>query len=118
MNEDGSITLVRRDLDAIGTEEEWLPLLEIPADDALGTGVLNFSRDGRSLLLLSSIGANASRLMRLDLETGEQTEIAGDEKYDVARRAAASGNARAAGGRVRQGPRGDRAARPEPRRRS
>ena len=83
MHEDGSITLLRRDLDAVGTEEEWLPLLEIPADDALGTGVLNFSRDGRSLLLLSSIGANASRLLRLDLETGEQIEIASDDQYDV-----------------------------------
>jgi len=84
MQENGSITLLRRDLDAIGSDEEWLPLLEIPADDALGTGVLNFSRDGRSLLLLSSIGANASRLLRLDLASGEQTEIAADEQYDVA----------------------------------
>lgn len=84
MQPDGSITLLRRDVDAIGTEDEWLPFLEIPADDALGTGVLNFSRDGRSLLLLSSIGANASRLVRLDLESGEQTEIAADEQYDVA----------------------------------
>ena len=84
MHEDGSITLLRRDLGAIGTEQEWLPLLEIPADDALGTGVMNFSRDGRSLLLLSSIGVNASRLVRLELETGEQTEIASDDQYDVA----------------------------------
>ncbi len=84
MQQDGSIMLLRRDLDAIGTEQEWLPLLEIPADDALGTGVLNFSRDGRTLLLLSSIGANASRLVRLDLESGEQAEIAGDDQYDVA----------------------------------
>ena len=83
MQPDGGIVLLRRVADAVGTDAEWTPLLEIPADDALGTGVLAVSRDGSSLLLASSIGANASRLLRFDLATGEQEELAADDAYDV-----------------------------------
>jgi len=84
MQPDGSITLLRRDLDAIDTDQEWLPLLEIPAEDALGTGVISFARGGRSMLMVTSIGSNASRLVRVDLETGAQSEIISDDQYDVA----------------------------------
>jgi dipeptidyl aminopeptidase/acylaminoacyl peptidase len=83
MTPDGGMTLLQRNADAVGTEDEWTPLLEIPAEDALGTGVLAIARDGRSMLLASSIGANASRLLRHDLETGEQTVLAADDAYDV-----------------------------------
>jgi dipeptidyl aminopeptidase/acylaminoacyl peptidase len=83
MQPDGVIVLMQRNADSAGTDDEWTPLLEIPAEDALGTGVLAVSRDGRSLLLASSIGANASRLLRYDLATGEQTVLAADDAYDV-----------------------------------
>ena len=56
-------------------------------------------RDGSALLLMTSVDANASRLVRLDLATGEQTEIAEDAQYDVGGVVLASRDARAAGGR-------------------
>jgi dipeptidyl aminopeptidase/acylaminoacyl peptidase len=67
--------------------------LEIPPDDAASTDVIGFTRaepdsDGRpgpgAMLLLSSIGTNATRLERHDLVTGERTALAGDTEYDVA----------------------------------
>src|SRR5690606_9404841 len=69
--------------DAAGTEAEWVPFLDIPADDAMGTGIVSFSRDGSSVLMSSSIDANAARLLRLDLATGEQEVLASDDAYDV-----------------------------------
>jgi dipeptidyl aminopeptidase/acylaminoacyl peptidase len=62
--------------------------LAIPPDDAASTDVLGFTRapDGGpgALLLLSSIGSNATRLERHDLVSGERAVLAGDEQYDVA----------------------------------
>ena len=46
--------------------------MEISPEDAATTDVLGFTRDGSALLLLSSLDANASRLVRHDLASGEQ----------------------------------------------
>ncbi|NED93796.1 S9 family peptidase [Phytoactinopolyspora alkaliphila] len=80
MTEDGGAVVHFRNSDT-GTDEPWL---EIGADDVAGTGVYGFSRDGRSALLLSSIGVNATRLLRVDLSSGEQSVLAEDPHYDVA----------------------------------
>jgi dipeptidyl aminopeptidase/acylaminoacyl peptidase len=83
MQPDGGLTILLREPASAGADAEWTPFLQVPADDALGTGVVSFSRDGHSVLLESSIDANASRLLRVDLETGEQQVLAADEEYDV-----------------------------------
>jgi dipeptidyl aminopeptidase/acylaminoacyl peptidase len=85
MQPDGSIQIRTRnpDPDAAGTDTEWVPFLDIPADDAMGTGSVAFSRDGSSVLMSSSIDANAARLLRLDLATGDQEVLASDDEYDV-----------------------------------
>lgn len=83
MGADGGITVLLRNHDQAPDAPEWAPFLQIPPEDALGTGILSFSRDGSRLLALSSIGANASRLQWIELATGETTDIVGDEKYDV-----------------------------------
>jgi dipeptidyl aminopeptidase/acylaminoacyl peptidase len=66
-------------------EDEWRPLLEAGPDDALTTRPVSFSLDGRSLLAVSSVGANAGRLVRLPLDGSAPVVIAGDPQYDVLR---------------------------------
>ncbi len=61
----------------------WRELLRIPAEDADGTDLLCFSADGDSLLLLSSVDAEASRLVRIDLATGATEVLAADPEADV-----------------------------------
>ncbi|MBO0822809.1 MAG: S9 family peptidase [Actinobacteria bacterium] len=76
---DGSFALMVRD----GTDGDWRELLKIPAEDAESTDVLAFSADGRSLLLASSVGAEASRLIRVELTTGTTEVLAEDPEADV-----------------------------------
>src|SRR6266568_3260296 len=56
---DGSIVALVRD----GADDEWRELMTIPADDALTTDAVTFSADGRSLLLISSVGAETAQLV-------------------------------------------------------
>ena len=76
---DGSMSLVVRDSAA----DDWRELLTIPAEDSLTTGPVAFSADGRSLLLVSSVGAQAARLIRIDLATGATEVLAEDPAADV-----------------------------------
>ncbi|HEY3241430.1 MAG TPA: S9 family peptidase [Acidimicrobiia bacterium] len=64
-------------------EGEWETVLSVGSDDALGTGPIGFTGDGNGLYMLSSVGANASRLVRLDLASGESDVLAEDPRYDV-----------------------------------
>lgn len=80
MAPDGSATV---HLGAPGVADgAYQPFLEIPPDDAGNTGVLGFTRSG-ALLVLSSVGVNATRLERHDLATGERAVLAADEAYDI-----------------------------------
>jgi dipeptidyl aminopeptidase/acylaminoacyl peptidase len=67
----------------LGKDGGYEPWLTIPAEDAATTEVLGFTRDGSALLLISSLGANAGRLVRHDLARGEQRELAADADYDL-----------------------------------
>ena len=76
---DGSLDLMVRG----DAEEEWKPLLSIPAEDSLTTSPVSFSASGDSLLALSSLDANTSRLVRLDPVTGAAEVLAADPEADV-----------------------------------
>jgi dipeptidyl aminopeptidase/acylaminoacyl peptidase len=78
---DGGMNLVGRRPGA--TVDQWEVFLEVDSDDALGTAPIGFTADGNSLYLLSSVDANASRLLRVDLTSGVATVLAEDPKYDV-----------------------------------
>ena len=78
---DGGMNLVGRRPGA--TAEQWEVLLDINSDDALSTAPVGFTADGNSLYLLSSVDANASRLLRVDLTSHVATVLAEDPKYDV-----------------------------------
>jgi dipeptidyl aminopeptidase/acylaminoacyl peptidase len=77
---DGSMVLLVRDN---AGSEEWRAVLTIPADDSLTTGPVAFSADGNSLLLVSSVDAEAGALVRIDLRTGSSEVLAADPEADV-----------------------------------
>jgi dipeptidyl aminopeptidase/acylaminoacyl peptidase len=80
MTPDGGAVVHLRD----GSTGRDAPWLEIPADDLLTTGIHGFSRDGSVAFLLSSVGVNAARLLRVDLDTGGETVLAENPENDVA----------------------------------
>jgi dipeptidyl aminopeptidase/acylaminoacyl peptidase len=76
---EGGMTIMVRDT----PDAAWRTLIDVPAEDALATGPIGFTKDGDALWLLSSMEANAGRLLRHDLITGAATEVAADARYDV-----------------------------------
>ena len=74
----GMVTLVR------DTEEaEWRPFLVLPQEDALVGGPVGFTKDGTGVFFVSSVDANAARLVRIDIATGSQEVLLEDPTYDV-----------------------------------
>jgi len=63
--------------------DEWRSLLTIPADDVTASDVVTFSEDGRSLLGITPIDANTSRLVQIDVASGEIEVLAADTEADV-----------------------------------
>ena len=76
---DGSLELLVRD----NEQSEWSKILAWNADDALNSGPVGFTADGQSLYLEDARDANASRLVKLNLTTGDLMLIAEDPQYDV-----------------------------------
>jgi dipeptidyl aminopeptidase/acylaminoacyl peptidase len=66
-------------------DADWRPLLEAGPDDALTTRPIAFLPDGRTLIAISSLGANAGRLVRIDVTTGAEQVVSEDPQYDVIR---------------------------------
>ncbi len=69
--------------DEAGDEAEWRKLLGWGKEDALSSGPVGFNGDGGKMYLLDSRGANAARLVLLDLDTGETEVLVEDPRYDV-----------------------------------
>jgi dipeptidyl aminopeptidase/acylaminoacyl peptidase len=61
------------------------PWLEVDYADRAGTSVVGFSADGATIYLTSPAGANASRLLAVDIATRRQRVLAADPEYDVYR---------------------------------
>lgn len=76
---DGSMQLIYRET----ADADWQELLAWPMEDSLNSGPSHFSQDGKSLYLLDSKGVNASRLVCLELASGERQILAEDPQYDV-----------------------------------
>ncbi|MCA1718714.1 MAG: S9 family peptidase [Actinobacteria bacterium] len=64
-------------------EADWRTLVSWGPEDALNSGPVSFSGDGERMYLLDSRGANAARLVALDLESEALEVLARDERYDV-----------------------------------
>ena len=74
----------------VGNPESAAPIHE--AEDDHWWGPVDFTEDGKSLLLQEFIGATDSRIYLLDIETGEKRLLAGDPAYPSANRAAVFDN--------------------------
>ena len=77
---DGGMVVMVRD----GTGDAWRPLLQYGQDDSLTTSPIAFTLDGKGMWMVSSVGANAGRLVRYDIATGSTEVVAEDPQYDVA----------------------------------
>ncbi|WP_037305732.1 S9 family peptidase [Amycolatopsis orientalis] len=77
-DQDGGRTILVREVGG-----EWRPLLTVDQIDALSTVPLGFDGDGRRLLVKTSADVNATRLVWIDVESGEQEVVAEDPTYDV-----------------------------------
>ncbi|MFK7931148.1 MAG: alpha/beta fold hydrolase [Myxococcota bacterium] len=62
---------------------DWVPLEDVPQTDALTTAPIQLDGTGRGLYYLDSRGRNTGSAWRLDLDTGEKTQLAEDPKADV-----------------------------------
>ncbi|WP_239123379.1 S9 family peptidase [Rhizocola hellebori] len=56
--------------------------LAVPPEDAMSVGI-SFSRDGQTIYLISSLDANAIRLVAIDVASGERTVLAEDPAFDI-----------------------------------
>jgi dipeptidyl aminopeptidase/acylaminoacyl peptidase len=77
--DDGGFDLLLR----AAEEQPWATVLTWSAEDALTSGPVSFSRDGRSLVLRDSRSANAARLVRYTRAGGETVVLAADPEFDV-----------------------------------
>jgi dipeptidyl aminopeptidase/acylaminoacyl peptidase len=86
---------VRRDADGGATvmarpdeQAEWQAVYRAGPDDAAALRIVSFTADGTALLITSSLGAPAARLLRLDLASGVARHVyadpAGHDITDVA----------------------------------
>jgi dipeptidyl aminopeptidase/acylaminoacyl peptidase len=64
------------------SQSPWRSFQRWGPDETLG-GSAGFTPDNKSILLISSVGANASRLLEADIATGDIKVIAEDPQYDV-----------------------------------
>jgi dipeptidyl aminopeptidase/acylaminoacyl peptidase len=79
ITDDGGGVLRLRD----GPDVEWREAVVWGPADALSSGPVAFRPDGRSLYLLDSRDANATRLVRFEPDAGAHTVLAQDPRYDV-----------------------------------
>jgi len=65
------------------TKADWETIASWDSEDALNSGPVMFSKDGKSMYLLDSRNVNAAQLQVMNLETKETEVIAADSMYDV-----------------------------------
>jgi dipeptidyl aminopeptidase/acylaminoacyl peptidase len=76
---DGSMSLLYRKTPT----DDWKTLRSWGMADSLNSSPSHFSRDGNTLYLLDSQGANTSRLIALNVETGQEQVLAEDPHFDA-----------------------------------
>lgn len=65
-----------------GEGSAWRAVKRWGAEETAGS-LLDFTADGRSIWMISSLDANAARLVQMNLATGEMKAAAEDAQYDV-----------------------------------
>jgi dipeptidyl aminopeptidase/acylaminoacyl peptidase len=81
MTPDGGFDLLYR----ADEEASWDRLLTWDNENSLSSDAVGFTKDNSAMYLIDSRGANAGRLVKMDIETGAIDVIAEDPQYDVTR---------------------------------
>lgn len=68
---------------ALSESGEWEETMRVGAEDEMTTWLLNFDADGRTLYMYDSRGRDTAALTAVDMETGEEEELAVDARVDV-----------------------------------
>jgi len=76
---DGGFDMMVRD----SAEAEWRNIIHWDSENAMTSGPICFSKDGKSLVLLDSRDANTGRVVRYTISNGNMEVIAEDTKYDA-----------------------------------
>jgi len=79
MTPDGGTEVLKRKGDA-----EWESFLKVGMEDAMTTAAAGLDKEGKTLYLVDSRGRNTAALNAVNLETGELSLIAEDDKADLA----------------------------------
>lgn len=66
-------------------DASWEKLLTWDAENGLSSEAVDFTKDGKELYLIDSRDANAGRLVKLNIKSGDIETIAQDPQYDVYR---------------------------------
>ena len=74
---DGGATLLLKE------GEDWKEIVRWGKEDALSSGAIGFAEDPGKMYLLDSRGANAARLVLVDLPDGKPEVLVEDPRYDV-----------------------------------
>ena len=75
---DGGTVIRVRD----NAKSPWRELMKWGADESLGE-IVGFSPDNSALWVITSLDANAARLLSVDVATGKRTVLAEDPQFDV-----------------------------------
>jgi len=62
---------------------EWRKIISWDSDDVLASNALGFTKDGKSLCIIDSRGANTGRLVEFGIEANSTKIIASDDEYDI-----------------------------------
>ncbi|MFF4417413.1 S9 family peptidase [Streptosporangium sp. NPDC001559] len=76
---DGGSSIMVRDTE----EADWRTLHVMDYEDSMTSQAIGFTDDGLSLLVLSSVDSNTTRLLRLDVATGVAEVLYQDPRHDV-----------------------------------
>jgi len=64
-------------------KDDWTKLVSWSSQDILNSGPISFTKDGKAIHMLDSRNANAGRLVKMDIATGNVEVIAEDPQYDI-----------------------------------
>jgi dipeptidyl aminopeptidase/acylaminoacyl peptidase len=70
-----------------GLQDPWKTLIAWGADEmnSDSTGVAGFNADDTKIWVITSLGANAERLLEIDLQTGDSKVLSEDPRFDITR---------------------------------
>lgn len=74
---DGGVEYFKR------TDAGWEMFMEVSPEDLYTTGLSGFSEDNSKLYMIESTGRDTGALFAMDMETGEKSLVAADDRADI-----------------------------------